>query len=235
MELETININDLKPAEYNPRVMPAEEQRKLKKNLESFGLIDPIIIDLTDDNTIIGGHQRAEVLKEIDDDMTLHLIRLGDVGLVIRETDIKIKDKNDQKAMNLSLNKIDGDWDWDLLENILIEMTEDHYTMDLTGFDNDEIQVLMDDVDYTEVFEEIDVGIEEPDEELEVLQDNQKDHRIVYISFVNYENANTFLESIEHNTFFKEDGFKKIVVDGDDLAERINAEKESSAEEPSEQ
>jgi len=152
VEFETININELKPAEYNPRYMPVEEMSKLRNNLETFGLVDPIIIDLTDNNTVIGGHQRLEVLKEIDDTQDLKLLRLGDVGLIFRETDLKIKDKNDQKALNLSLNKISGEWDYGKLDDLLLELTEDNYQIELTGFDEE----LLDDTTLfnTELFEE---------------------------------------------------------------------------------
>lgn len=139
VEFETININELKPAEYNPRYMPEEEMSKLRNNLETFGLVDPIIIDLTDENTVIGGHQRLEVLKEIDDEQNLKLLRLGDVGLIFRETDLKIKDKNDQKALNLSLNKISGEWDYSKLDDLLLELNEDNYQIELTGFGQDDL------------------------------------------------------------------------------------------------
>ena len=139
MEFETININELKPAEYNPRIMPPEEQNKLENNLKTFGLVDPIIIDLTDNNTVIGGHQRLEVLKNINDEQELHLLKMGDIGLVFKELDFKIKDKNDQKALNLSLNKIQGDWDYGLLDDLLIELGEAHYDIELTGFDELEL------------------------------------------------------------------------------------------------
>lgn len=138
-EFEKININDLKPADYNPRVMKEAERQKLKKNLKTFGLVDPIIIDLSDNNTIIGGHQRYDVLKEIDPEQDLKLIRLGDVGLVIKEAELRIKDKNDQKALNLSLNKISGQWDKNKLDNLLIELNTDNYILDLTGFDKLEL------------------------------------------------------------------------------------------------
>ena len=139
MEFETININDLKPAEYNPRIMPPEEQDKLENNLKTFGLVDPIIIDLTDNNTVIGGHQRLEVLKNINDEQELHLLKMGDIGLVFKELDFKIKDKNDQKALNLSLNKIQGEWDYSKLDDLLIELSEENYNLELTGFDDEEI------------------------------------------------------------------------------------------------
>lgn len=136
-----INIQDLKPAEYNPRIMPPNEAEKLKQGLTSFGLVDPIIIDLTDNNTVIGGHQRLEILKQLNPDTELLLIKLGDIGLVIKETDLKIKDKNDQKALNLALNKINGDWDYKKLDDLLLSLNEDNYNIELTGFDDDDIEL----------------------------------------------------------------------------------------------
>lgn len=141
VEFEKININNIKPAEYNPRIMKPSEALKLKNNLETFGLVDPIIIDLTDNNTVIGGHQRLEALKEIDPDMNLKLLRLGDIGLIFRETELKIKDKNDQKALNLSLNKIQGEWDYQKLDDILLELNEDNYQIELTGFNTEDINL----------------------------------------------------------------------------------------------
>ena len=115
------------------------DSMELKKGLNTFGLVDPLIIDLTDNNTIIGGHQRLEALKSIDNNMEMQLIRLGDIGLVIKDTDLKIKDKNDQKALNLALNKINGEWDYSKLDDVLLELTDANYVIELTGFDDLEI------------------------------------------------------------------------------------------------
>lgn len=143
METSKISIYDLKPAEYNPRVMPSDEMDKLTTSLRTFGLVDPIIIDLTDNNTIIGGHQRYEALMHLDEE-DLTLIPLGDIGLVINETSIRIKDKNDQKALNLALNKIQGEWDYDKRDIILTELNADGYNIELTGFTEDELKLDLD-------------------------------------------------------------------------------------------
>jgi len=136
LENKKININELKPAEYNPRIMPEEEYNKLKNSLDTFGLVDPIIIDLKHNNTIIGGHQRYQVLIDENPEQELQLIQLGDIGLIIKETNIKLNDINDQKALNLALNKIQGEWDYNKLDDLLIELTDDHYQIELTGFDD---------------------------------------------------------------------------------------------------
>lgn len=114
MQLEEIKLSELKPSPYNPRRMEESQYKKLQKSMETYGLVDPIIINLRN-NHIIGGHQRYTVLREksgneVDyTDPTLQLLRLGDVGWVFQETDIKIKDENDEKGMNLSLNRLDGE------------------------------------------------------------------------------------------------------------------------------
>ncbi len=136
-----INIQDIHPAEYNPRIMPEDEYNKLKNSLDTFGLVDPIIIDLKHDNTIIGGHQRYEVLNDNDDEQELTLIKLGDIGLIIKDENIKIHDINDQKALNLALNKISGEWDYSKLDDLLIELNDDHYDIELTGFDTKDILI----------------------------------------------------------------------------------------------
>lgn len=66
MNIEKRKLDDLIPAEYNPRkqLKPGDaEYEKIKKSLIHFGYVDPIIINK--DGTIIGGHQRYKVLKHI--------------------------------------------------------------------------------------------------------------------------------------------------------------------------
>ena len=66
MNIEKRRIEDLKPADYNPRkqLKPGDaEYEKIKNSLIHFGYVDPIIINT--DGTIIGGHQRATVMKDL--------------------------------------------------------------------------------------------------------------------------------------------------------------------------
>lgn len=174
-EFETIHINDLKPADYNPRVMKNSEMEKLKKGLKNHGLIDPIIIDLTDENTIIGGHQRLQALQELhpQENIELKLIRLGDIGLVINETNLKVQDKNDQKAKNLALNKITGEWDYKLLDDILLDLAEDHYDIDLTGFDKSDILFDIQETNIDETIQQLEKDFEPMTKE-EIQQKRQQ-------------------------------------------------------------
>jgi hypothetical protein len=128
MELEKIKINKLIFPEYNPRKKLKQgdkEYQKIKKSIEEFGYIDPIIINK--DNTIIGGNQRATVLKD----------------LKYKEIDcIRIDiNKDKEKALNIALNKISGEWDMSKLSSLLDEIkfyNEDNFI--LTGFENEEFE-----------------------------------------------------------------------------------------------
>ena len=145
VEMETIMITDLQGAEYNPRQISKEEFQKLTHSLDEFGLIDPIIINLKN-NKIIGGHQRYDVLmkKYIEDGFfeELNLIRLGDIGWVFTDTDLTVESEDHEKGMNLALNKISGEWDLDKLKLIFQDLQLNDFDMDLTGFDEIEIQDL---------------------------------------------------------------------------------------------
>ena len=76
---------------------------KLKNSIETFGLVDPIIINL-DNNTIIGGHQRYKALNKLGIE-SLNLIKLGGIGWCFVNDNIAKLDENYEKALNISLNK----------------------------------------------------------------------------------------------------------------------------------
>ena len=65
MQIEKISISKLNPAKYNPRkdLKPGDaEYEKLKRSIEEFGYVEPIIWNKKTGN-IIGGHQRFKLLK----------------------------------------------------------------------------------------------------------------------------------------------------------------------------
>jgi DNA modification methylase len=135
MVTEKRSLKDLKPAEYNPRkaLTPEDsEYQKIKRSIETFGYVDPIIINK--DGTIIGGHQRHTVLL--------------DLGYT--EVDVVVLDlsKEDEKALNIALNKISGEWDELKLRDLLVELDLGDYDISLTGFDNKELENLIELTDF---------------------------------------------------------------------------------------
>ena len=132
MNIKQHNINDLIFAEYNPRQLTKDQYKNLKDSIKRFGLVDPIIINKNKErkNTVIGGHQRLKVAK----DLNIEKIPCVELDLSI--------DK--EKELNIRLNKNIGEWDWDALTNYFdIDELLDW------GFTNDELQF------YDEPIEEI--------------------------------------------------------------------------------
>ena len=137
MDFEKIKITDIIPAPYNPRIMSDDDKEKLRRSMSEYGLVDPIIINLKN-MTIIGGHQRYDILlegyaeeKEYNE---LNLIRLGDIGWVFTEDDLTIADEAHEKGLNLILNRVTGEWDNDKTDTI--ETSDVAATVDNTTIDN---------------------------------------------------------------------------------------------------
>jgi ParB-like chromosome segregation protein Spo0J len=114
---------ELKPYTKNPRKISDEEMEKLKRSLKQFGFIDPVIAR-QEDNMVIGGHQRLAAAIEIGMSKVpvIYLAGLTD---------------NDSKLLNVALNKISGEWDNDLLLQLLKDLDED--TFDISGFTEDDL------------------------------------------------------------------------------------------------
>ena len=127
MEIETKNFKDVNRAPYNPRIdlkpgMP--EYEKLKKSIEEFGHVLPMVFNKRSGN-LVGGHQTMTVL-EADN---------------ITKAQMSIVDLNDanEKALNIALNKIGGSWEDGKLSELLGELSAlPDFDIELTGFDIDE-------------------------------------------------------------------------------------------------
>jgi len=137
IKIEHININDLKLAEYNPRIHNEDMLDRLTQSIQEFGLIDPVIVNSNKDrfNILIGGHARVKVAKELNH-QTIPVVYI-DLSL------------EKEKELNVKLNKISGDWDWDKLE----ELFDKDELIDF-GFDTEELSnIWKDKLDTNEDFD----------------------------------------------------------------------------------
>lgn len=139
------------PATYNPRKdlkSGDPEFEKIKRSIEEFGYVEPVIVN--SDMTIIGGHQRAKVLAELG---------YEEIECIIVEVD-----KTKEKALNIALNKITGEWDTDSLAALLKELDTESYNIELTGFDWDEAEKLMKTLEKEDNSKDDEYEIEVPEE-----------------------------------------------------------------------
>jgi len=115
-------ITSLNPAEYNPRKHTKEQTQQLKKSIELFGFVDPVICNSAKcrENVIIGGHFRFEIAKELG---------MTDVPVVF----VDIPDIEKEKELNLRLNKNTGEFDFEKLKALDFDVLLD------VGFDQKEL------------------------------------------------------------------------------------------------
>lgn len=140
--IEKINKELLKPAKYNPRkdLKPGDaEYEKLKRSITEFGYVEPVIWNKTTGN-VVGGHQRLKVLTEMGE---------TEIDCVVVELD-----KNNEKALNVALNKVNGSWDNEKLAELLTDLTDSAFDISLTGFEPAEVEDLFAKQQNTEVSED---------------------------------------------------------------------------------
>ncbi|EKB7617333.1 site-specific DNA-methyltransferase [Enterococcus faecalis] len=133
MNIEKMKLSELRPAEYNPRVefKPGMvEYEKLKQSIQEFGFVDPPIFNKRTGN-LVGGHQRVSVAKDLG---------IGEIEVSIVDLPIE-----KEKALNIALNKISGQWDEDKLALLLNELDENE--LNISGFTDKEIQEVIDQYD----------------------------------------------------------------------------------------
>lgn len=130
VNIKTLKATELKAAEYNPRkdLKPEDaEYKKLRRSIEEFGYVEPIIWNERTGN-VVGGHQRLKVLLEKGQE---------DIECVV----VDLEDK-DEKILNVLLNKVKGRWDIGKLADLLQEL-DDAGEMEVTGFEDWELQSLL--------------------------------------------------------------------------------------------
>ena len=153
MEIQKLPLEKLNPAKYNPRkdLKPGDpEYEKLKKSMETFGYVEPIIWNKRS-GQIVGGHQRLKILQH-----------QGETEIECVVVDL---DEQQEKALNITLNKVTGAWDLPKLADLISELDNGIFDITLTGFDAAEIEHLFSQVHDKDVKEDdfdVDEALKEP-------------------------------------------------------------------------
>ena len=131
MNIQKISVDQLKPAKYNPRkdLKPGDPAyEKIRRSLHEFGYVEDVIWNEVTGN-IVGGHQRYKVL--VAEGAT-------EIDCVV----VHIENKQEEKALNIALNKAVGEWEPVALADLLSDLKISGYDLDITGFDAEEVDDL---------------------------------------------------------------------------------------------
>lgn len=171
MEVVEVDINELKTAEYNPRVLFEKDGEDIEKSINKFDLVEPIVVNKNENrkNIVIGGNQRLKILK-----------KMGRKTVFVNYVDIP--DIEDEKELNIRLNKNQAHWDYEMLAN-------DFEIDDLLKWG----------------FDEFDLKLEnnfDPEEEWKEMPEygdlkNKEAYRTIYVHFENEEAIKDFAELIQ--------------------------------------
>ncbi len=145
MPTKVMRLEDIVPAEYNPRQDLQKgdfEYDRLKDSIDTLGFVKPLVVNIRN-NVLISGHQRLKILLENG----------------VAETEVMIVDLDEEKEklLNIAMNRIEGDWEWGKLESLLKEFSADELTV--TGFTRSELESIF------EMNADEDDGVYAPEEE----------------------------------------------------------------------
>lgn len=127
-------VSELIPYARNARTHSDKQITQIAASIKEFGFTSPILLD--GDNGILAGHGRLEAAKKLKL-KTVPTIDL--VGLTEAQ----------KRAYVLADNRIalESGWDFDYLVNELKDLKESDFDIDLTGFDETEVNNLLGSVD----------------------------------------------------------------------------------------
>ncbi len=149
MKIKTVPISKINPASYNPRkdLKPDDpEYQRLVRSIGEFGCVEPLVWNSRTGN-LVSGHQRYKVL-----------LAQGVKEIPVSVVDLPLEK---EKALNVALNKIDGQWDQDKLSELLAELVQaPEIDIELTGFALPEVENLLSDVVNDEDSEKFDIESE---------------------------------------------------------------------------
>ena len=122
MQIETVDIESLKPYEKNAKQHPKEQIEQIKKSIEMYGNNDPIAV-WGDENIIIEGHGRLIAMKELG----------FTKAEIIRLDHLTDKERREYTLVHNQLT-MNTDWDFEKLREELDNLDFGDFDF---GFDHD--------------------------------------------------------------------------------------------------
>lgn len=154
---ESKSLDQLNANPANPRTMSRGDAEALKRSMNEFGDLSSIVFN-TITEQLVGGHQRTNIMKTTNLQSSVQITQRFDpatddgttaIGYVVfngkqfpyREVAWEL---DRETAANIAANKIQGDFDDQLLAEALFMLQENSPDLiGLTGVDDDELKKLM--------------------------------------------------------------------------------------------
>ena len=151
-DLQLIDLKDIIPYSNNPRNNDGKAVDKVAASIHEYGFNVPIVIDK--DNVIIAGHTRYKAANKL---------KYKKVPCIRAEH----LSPAQVKAYRIADNKVAeySSWDDDMLALELEQLQELDFELDLTGFEDDEINAIIG---------EFDAGTEQEQGDLSTLEEKQE-------------------------------------------------------------
>ena len=208
MKTQVFRLDEISPAEYNPRqdLKPGDKQYEaIRHSIEAYGFVEPLVVNVRDGkNILVGGHQRYKILTAAGEQET--------------EAVVVDLDAQQERALNLAMNKIDGDWDNGKLKDLLAEIGEEEAVQ--IGFSHEEFADLLRETEEAESENAAQTSSDGPEGTAsdETPTDNGNDAQNgaekpfeVYLSFPTQEAAQAWLDA--HGIEKQFDAARNVIID----------------------
>ena len=164
-------IEGLTPHPKNPR-QNEQAVSQIARSIERFGFTSPIIAR-EQDKTIIAGHTRWKAAQKIG---------LSKVPVVFVNLSVV-----DAELLMIADNKLGekADWDTDKLSDLLSELREQGEDLDVLGFDDGELEDLLN--DYNDWDSDMDDDFRDLDNQVDSMKDNSRRALMFDFNSDNYE------------------------------------------------
>lgn len=126
--IENVPLERLAPDPGNPRTMTESQAHKLMESLKRFGAVEPAVFNRVT-GELVGGHMRVNAARIL--------------GWESYPTVFVDLSRDEQRTLNLALNRIAGEWDEDALAEVLWQLKENGADLSLSGFEEEELEALL--------------------------------------------------------------------------------------------
>lgn len=132
-EQRTVKRSEIQFASYNPRVISEDARKKLKKNMQTIGLLGGVVWNMRTGN-LVSGHQKVSIM----DSVNRYNPETGENDYEFRVEVVDFDEKT-EKEQNLFMNNkaVQGTYDDDMLRSLLSEI--DYVN---AGFEDMDLQLL---------------------------------------------------------------------------------------------